>query len=131
MLTGIRGSHGGSWEAAHELRDGRAWDNPSEVDDPYDLSVNLQRFYSAFDRDLYESLDLTDGVFFDKETFGVDRLVPGYQRLPWAEFAARTPISDLEQKDLVRLHEEGKDYLPGLSSIEKKLGSARLATATI
>ena len=32
--TGMRGSHAGSFEVAHEMRDGKTWDNPEAVDEP-------------------------------------------------------------------------------------------------
>jgi spermidine dehydrogenase len=38
-LTGLRGSHAGSFEAAHALRDGRAFAAPTELDERYDLVV--------------------------------------------------------------------------------------------
>jgi spermidine dehydrogenase len=39
-LTGLRGSHDGSWEVAHALRDGKSWDDPvAEPDEVYDLGV--------------------------------------------------------------------------------------------
>src|SRR5438552_17243914 len=41
-LTGVRGSHPGSFEAAHSLRDGTFWDHagtPTETGDTYDLVV--------------------------------------------------------------------------------------------
>src|SRR5208282_2313466 len=41
------------------------------------LGVELSRFDTAFDRRLYRSLGLTHGVYFERETFGVDRLVVG------------------------------------------------------
>src|SRR6516225_6745032 len=37
--TGMRGSHDGSWEAAHAMRDGRTWDNPAGDAESYDLIV--------------------------------------------------------------------------------------------
>ena len=37
--TGMRGSHDGSWEVAHELRDGEQWNNPAEQSEAYDLIV--------------------------------------------------------------------------------------------
>jgi spermidine dehydrogenase len=37
--TGLRGSHDGSWEVAHSLRDGKHWDNPTADDESYDLIV--------------------------------------------------------------------------------------------
>jgi len=38
-LTGLRGSHAGSFEAAHALRDRRAFEAPTELDEHYDLVV--------------------------------------------------------------------------------------------
>ena len=37
--TGMRGSHDGSWEVAHQLRDGKHWDSAEPEIDPYDLIV--------------------------------------------------------------------------------------------
>ena len=41
-LTGMRGSHDGSWETAHALRDGRFWSTvgaPTDTRETYDLVV--------------------------------------------------------------------------------------------
>src|SRR6266487_1113425 len=38
------------------------------------LGVDIRRFETAFDRELYPSLGLSRGVFFARETFGVDTL---------------------------------------------------------
>jgi spermidine dehydrogenase len=37
--TGLRGSHDGSWEVAHALRDGRRWDRATADAESYDLIV--------------------------------------------------------------------------------------------
>ncbi|MEM7432513.1 MAG: NAD(P)-binding protein [Pseudomonadota bacterium] len=39
ILTGMRGSHDGSFEVAHQMRDGRRWANPRETAERYDLVV--------------------------------------------------------------------------------------------
>ncbi len=39
VRTGMRGSHPGSFEAAHATRDGRVWDNPDNTGETYDLVV--------------------------------------------------------------------------------------------
>ena len=198
--TGMRGSHPGSFEVAHELRDGKTWDElGSEADtgERYDLvvlggglsglsaayffhrqagpearvlvlenhedfgghatrnefrhngrllltnggTVNIEDFsdyddagkgllrelgieverYSEFSNsELYRSLKLRGGVFFAKETFGTDHLAVGRGDLPWAEFLAKTPLSEAARKDIARLYEERIDYFPGLSLPEKK-----------
>ena len=37
--TGMRGSHDGSWEVAHAMRDGKHWGDPERDPEPYDLIV--------------------------------------------------------------------------------------------
>ncbi len=196
---GMRGSHRGSYEVAHALRDGARWDNlgpEAETGERYDLvvvggglsglaaayffrkevgpearilvldscddfgghatrnefrsggrtllinggTINIEDFsaydgpsqalirelgidvgrYSEFnDAELYPSLGLRGGVFFDKETFGVDRLVVGQDELELHEFLAKTPLSEPARRDIERLCEDRVDYLPGRSLAEK------------
>jgi spermidine dehydrogenase len=42
-----------------------------------DLGVELARFHTYFDQNLYPGLGLSRGSFFDRERFGTDRLVTG------------------------------------------------------
>lgn len=39
ILTGMRGSHKGSFEVAHAMRDGARWENPQDTGEYYDLIV--------------------------------------------------------------------------------------------
>ncbi len=39
VRTGMRGSHEGSYEVAHQMRDGARWDSPEETGEQYDLIV--------------------------------------------------------------------------------------------
>ena len=74
---------------------------------------------------------LEGAAFFDKETFGVDRLVVGMpgrggdgeaavKSPTWSTFAAKTPLSAVAQRDLVRLWTSPTDHMPGVSPAEKK-----------
>lgn len=85
-----------------------------------ELGLEVDRYSEFVDQDLYRSLNLRRGVFFDKETFGSERLVVGERDLPWADFLAMTPLSEAIRKDIARLYEGRIDYLPGLSLPEKK-----------
>ncbi len=199
-LTGMRGSHLGSFEVAHRLRDGERWENlgpEADTDELYDLvvvggglsglsaayffrqkassnarilildnhddfgghakrnefysgdrmllmnggTINIEDFryygeaaqrlirelgieverYSEFlDENLYASLGLRRGVFFDEETFGADHLAVGEGELPWAEFLAHAPLSKAARRDIIRLYEEPIDYMPDLTLEQKK-----------
>jgi spermidine dehydrogenase len=47
----------------------------------------------------------------------------------WKAFLASAPLSEGAKSDIVRLNKEKKDYLPGLSSDEKKARLARMSYA--
>ena len=185
QLSGMRGSHPGSFEAAHMARDGATWDG-EETGEQYDLvvvgggisglsaayffrqaagdnakvlvldnhddfgghakrnefnldgrlmigyggtqsleapagypevakkllrelGIETERFYTAFDRKLYQSLGLSRATFFDKETFGADYLAVGDLDDP--EVLERLPISEEGKADLVRLLADEGQYL--------------------
>ena len=54
-----------------------------------DLGVEIDRFESAFDRKFYASRGLARGVFFPREAFGRDVLVPGEPASGGADELAR------------------------------------------
>ena len=223
-LTGLRGSHPGSFDSAHALRDGTFWDSagtPQDTGETYDLIVvgggisglSAAHFYrksaganarilildnhddfgghakrnefrvgntfrlgfggtysiespapyskearglieelgidvasypTYHDANLYRSLGLHPKIFFDKETFGIDRLVVGPASLgggekdyaapdnreTWKQLIAEAPLAPQAKTDLDRLRYENRDYFPGLSSDEKKAKLARISYAT-
>jgi spermidine dehydrogenase len=222
-LTGLRGSHAGSFDAAHALRDGTFWDTagtPLDTGETYDLiivgggisglaaahfyrkraganarilildnhddfgghakrnefqagkktllgyggtysiespepysevskgvieelGINVTSFPKYLDRDLYSSMGRGPKIFFDKETFGTDKLVddpcpfPGGETYDlavaapdaWTHFMSEAPIAEQARKDVSRLCREKKDYLPGLSAEQKKARLARISYA--
>jgi spermidine dehydrogenase len=218
VSTGLRGSHPGSFEIAHSLRDGTFWKeapNPEQLEEKYDLIIvgggisglaaahfyreraganakivilenhddfgghakrnefhlagKLQLLnggtmlidsptpYSAeaaglmnklgidavalekkcADHDLYRSLGLGSGIFFDRETFGADRLVSGFTTAENGEstassgrledFLAQTPLNEAVRRDILRIEHAKIDYLPGLTSTEKKDRLSRIS----
>ena len=222
-LTGMRGSHPGSFDAAHALRDGTFWDTagkPENTGETYDLiivgggisglaaahfyrkatggkarililenhddfgghakrnefrvndafrlgfggtfsiespapysavakeliqelGIDVPSFSKYFDKNLYRSAGLRPKVFFDKETFGTDKLVvnpnprggggsedasgPSPELLK--QFLAEAPLAEQAKRDLLRLIQEPKDYYPGLTSDQKKAKLARISYA--
>jgi len=107
-----------------------------------DLGIDVGRWERVVDGGLYGSLGLGRGVFFAKETFGADRLLPMPGRggddegadassaaSPWTRFMAEAPLSERAKHDLRRLHRERKDYMPGLPSAEKKARLARMSSS--
>ncbi len=108
-----------------------------------ELGIDVASFSKYLQRDLYSALGRVPKIFFDKETFGTDRLVddpypfPGGETFDlatagpdaWAHFLAEAPIAEQARKDVSRLCREQKDYLPGLNADQKKDRLARISYA--
>jgi spermidine dehydrogenase len=105
-----------------------------------DIGVDLDAYkkQNAANEKLYGSLGLRGSHFFDKETFGVDRLVvappvrgsEGERRegVFSADYVRNMPISEQAKRDLLRLEDPNQpDYMPGLSSAQKKERLARIS----
>ncbi len=94
-----------------------------------ELGIDTARFYQAYDQKLYSGLGLGTGVFFDRETFGADRLVSGLGQRRWGEFLAECPLPAAARRDIERVFTERTDHLPGLSVAQKRARLARTSYA--
>jgi spermidine dehydrogenase len=77
--------------------------------------------------DFYAALGLARGIFFDRETFGADGLAVAHKGAAWRDILADAPLSDKARSDIVRIEEGTTDYLPGLSSADKKARLSRMS----
>ena len=92
-----------------------------------EIGVETEPFYKAYDEKLYAKMGTA--AFFDKETFGEDRLITGMNAIPWPEFLAKAPLSDVAKRDIARVYTEKVDYLAGLSKEEKRAKLAKISYA--
>jgi spermidine dehydrogenase len=105
-----------------------------------EIGVDVERYRKSnvANRDLYRSLGLGSAYFFDKETWGADKLIVraaaagggrgGRGGGMTADYVSSMPLNEQARKDLLRLYsKEQPDYMPGLSSAEKKLKLAKMS----
>jgi spermidine dehydrogenase len=92
-----------------------------------EIGIETERFYKNYDAKLYSKLGTA--AFFDKETFGEDRLITGMNATPWPEFLAKAPLTDVTKQDIARVYTEKVDYLAGLSKDEKRAKLAKISYA--
>ena len=97
-----------------------------------ELGIDLARFETAFDRNLYGSLGLSRGLFFSRDAFGRDALVvgdatgfggtsrQGPDAKPISELIARYPVSEASKTQVLELYESTRDPLPDRSVEEKR-----------
>jgi len=96
-----------------------------------DIGVELERWDSAFDDQLYKKHQLTGGVYFDKKNWGVDRVVPydlgtfgnyvsvNASKLSAKQAVAQMPISEGAGDQLALLLTTSDDRLSGMSEDQR------------
>mgnify|MGYP000728271872 CR=1 FL=1 len=84
-----------------------------------DIGIDLNKFYDAFQQDLYSSQGLGYSIVFDEENFGETKHVTGYGEKSWEDFAAEAPLNDQARADFIRVQTEEIDYMPGVATEEK------------
>src|SRR5262249_46179304 len=92
-----------------------------------ELGIEVERYPDFLNRALYVRYGLRRGAFFDRETFGEDRLVAGVGTLPWREFFAKAPLSDRAREDLTRVHENDAPYFAELSPEQRAERLAKMS----
>jgi len=102
-----------------------------------EIGIDTERYRKSNEsnRELYRSLGLGSAYFFDKETWGADKLLTrgapaggGRGGGMTADYISQMPLSEQARKDLLRLYDRNQpDYLAGLSSDEKKLKLAKMS----
>ena len=99
-----------------------------------ELGIDTDEFFTAVDQTLYTKHGMGQGVFFDRETWGVDRLVSGGRGNPaegpvppdgwWREFARQAPFSDARAARLRPAARGAGGLSAGLSVEEKRAQAA-------
>ncbi len=91
-----------------------------------ELGIDVPSYSKHVDQDLYRSQGLLPNIFFDKETFGADKLLPNpllgaltdtgdkpqATDALWKKFMEEAPLSGQAKKDLQRLRTERKTIIP-------------------
>ncbi len=96
-----------------------------------DLGVDIKRFDTAYDQEFYVRNGLRTGMHFNKETWGVDRIVPlslGFWEgfvspadsdVTTEEAVSKMPISEAAQIEFLRFLTTKEDQIPDIPVDEK------------
>ena len=97
----------------------------------HDLGVDTKRFVTAYDQDFYKRNSLSAGTYFNREDWGVDRVVPfdmgilssyiPFARSPVSpkEAVAQMPITEPAKRELLRLLITEQDQMPEIEASAK------------
>ena len=97
-----------------------------------DLGVDLNRFYTAYDRDFYKTNGLGAGVYFNSNNWGADRLVRydmgglgsylplAPSKLTAAEAVEQMPMSDAARAEFLRLLTTEQDRMSDIPADDKE-----------
>jgi spermidine dehydrogenase len=122
------GGHAKRNEFRHEGRVYLSFGGAMSIETPFPYSYTAKALLAEIGVDpksfaRYERPDRLQGlgqaVFFDREHFLGDKLVAGLGVRPWQAFFADAPLTSAVRADLIRLHTEKTDYLPGLDPAQK------------
>lgn len=87
-----------------------------------DISIDTKRFYDYFDQDFFKTRGLGRGIWFSREAYGEDRLLPNVMRgydddAPGdvARIVMSYPLAEPVREALVSLMNDRADLLPHLS----------------
>ncbi|MBT5073271.1 MAG: NAD(P)/FAD-dependent oxidoreductase [Kordiimonadaceae bacterium] len=84
-----------------------------------DIGIQLEKFYDAFEQDLYSKRGMGFSIVFDDKNFTETKHVTGYGEKSWEDFAAEAPLTDKARADFIRVQTDEVDYMPGVSTEEK------------
>lgn len=91
-----------------------------------DISIDTERFYDYFDQDYFGRHNLGRGIYFSKEAYGEDRVLPnfmrGYDGDSPGDLAAvirSYPLPEPSQQALIGLMTNEEDLLHGRNRAEK------------
>jgi spermidine dehydrogenase len=95
----------------------------------WELGIDRTRYFEK-NRDMfsfYRDMGLKSSMFFDRETYGSDRLVVDYGNLPVEDAMAQAPLSEAAKKDAIRLYRTTENYFEGLSAEETRQRLAHMS----
>jgi len=98
----------------------------------FDLGIDFNKFYKAYDFDYFKNRRLDTGFYFNKATYSVSQIVKNVPTFRYdltykdsikpdniQRVASQLPISDQSKEEFIRLFLDQTDFFPDLSLEEK------------